>query len=415
MNKQQIVTPGHFNSKPSWFNAINKVWKGSYALGTKIDLSKDRLIQLARKESGLQDFGKDFWDEPLERLLTSINEEAELHPIGRFITEKRMVNLLTVRLRAEYLFKKYPEILAQEIYPITVICGLQRTGTTKLHRLLSADPDNRVLLSWEAINPVPLSDKPSEVEKRKAAARLSQKALQFMAPGFFSIHPVEYEKPEEDILLLDTTFLSTTPEATMHVPSYAQWLEQTDQTLAYQYLGKLLKLLQWQRPAKRWVLKTPHHMEFLGLIKKNFGNVHYVWTHRNIAESLPSFLSMVAHSRSIFSDKVSLNIVAKHWVRKTEYMLSKGVEFRKQYPNEKFTDVLYRDLVVSSIPVLEGLYGGQGAISPDLREKFFANENENTINRFGKHAYKLEDFYLTLDEINHTFQFYNEYVKSLSQ
>ncbi len=65
------------------------------------------------------------------------------------------MNLLAVRLRAEHWFKKFPEILEQEVYPPMVIAGLQRTGTTKLHRLLTADPDNRVLRSWEALNPAP--------------------------------------------------------------------------------------------------------------------------------------------------------------------------------------------------------------------------------------------------------------------
>jgi len=413
MSEKQIVTAQSFNNKPVWFNAINRAWQGSYLLGTKIDLSKDRLIKLARKETGFQSFGEDFWEEPLDRLIASVNEEARLHPIGRFITQKRLVALLSNRLRAEHWYKKHPEILEQDLYPVTVICGLQRTGTTKLHRLLSADPDNRVLLSWEALSPAPLSNDPSEINKRKAAARLSEKALQVMAPGFFSIHPVEFEKPEEDILLLDTTFLSTTAEATMNVPSYANWLEQTDQSYAYQYAGKLLRLLQWQRPGKRWILKTPHHMEFLGLIKNNFGKVHYIWTHRDITESLPSFLSMVAHGRSIFSDDVSAQEVARHWVKKTTYMLSKGVEFRKSNPGEKFTDVFYKDMVASPMNVIDGIYGNNGAITPELRQKFLDTESRNTINRFGKHVYKLEDFNLTADEVNKRAQFYTNFVKTL--
>jgi len=57
----------------------------------------------------------------------------------------------------------------------------------------------------------------------------------------------------------------------MHVPAYAAWLETTDQSAAYVYGAKLLKLLQWQRPGKRWVLKSPHHLEFLGLMEKYYG------------------------------------------------------------------------------------------------------------------------------------------------
>lgn len=413
MHDQRVVTVSSFKDKPVWFSIINSVWKSSYVMGTKVDLDKDHLIRLARKQTGLYFFGNDFWEEPLERLLAAIEHEAQLHPVGRFITQQRMTSLLAIRLRAEEAFRKNPAILEQELYPVQLICGLQRTGTTKLQRLLSADPDNRVLLSWEAINPVPLSDKPNEIEQRKKAARLSEKALRLMAPGFFSIHPVEYEKPEEDILLLDTTFLSTTPEATMFVPSYAAWLEQTDQSPAYAYLVKLLKYLQYQRTGKRWVLKSPHHMEFPDLAKKHFKDVHYIWTHRNITESLPSFLSMVAHSQTIFSDQVTLERVATHWVRKTAYMLSKGIQYRKDNPHEKYTDVMYQQLVRSPEVPLQDIYRFGDPIPDSLLQKFNETEQQNKQYRYGRHTYKLEDFGIRPEVISEVVNIYNTFLNTL--
>jgi hypothetical protein len=407
MNKQVEVTASSFKQKPVWFNLINKTWNSTYFLGTKINLDKDHLIKRARKQTGLHSFGQDFWEEPLDRLLYAIEHEAQLHPVGRFITQQRMTSLLAIRLRAEESFKKHPEILEQELYPVQLICGLQRTGTTKLQRLLSADADNRVLLSWEAINPVPLSDHPSEIEKRKKAARLSEQALKLMAPGFFSIHPVEHEKPEEDILLLDTTFLSTTPEATMFVPSYAVWLEQIDQSPAYAYTVKLLKHLQYQHPAKKWVLKSPHHMEFPDLAKKYFGDVHYIWTHRDIRESLPSFLSMAAHSQSIFSDQVSVERVARHWLRKTAYMLEKGIQFRKNHPEEKYTDVRYDQLISTPMNVLDNIYRFGEPISEELRSKFLETEKGNTQYKYGRHKYNLSDFGVSPDDLNGIITLYN--------
>jgi hypothetical protein len=408
MSKQRIVTATAFNAKPAWFTMINKSWKASYFMGTKVSLDKDQLIKRARKQTGLQSFGHDFWEEPLERLLYAIEHEAQLHAIGRFITKERLTSLLTIRLRAEAGFKKHPEILDQELYPVQLICGLQRTGTTKLQRLLSADSGNRVLYSWEAINPVPLSEGPGDITKRKKAAQLSEKALRLMAPGFFSIHPVEFEKPEEDILLLDTTFLSTTPEATMYVPSYAAWLEQTDQSPAYAYAVKLLKYLQYQRAGKRWVLKSPHHMEFLDLARKHFVDVHYIWTHRDIRESLPSFLSMVAHSRSIFSDHVSLEQVAQHWIRKTAFMLKKGIQFRKDNPGEKYTGIIYQDLIASPLDALDDVYRFIGPISEELKNKFRETEQLNTQYKFGRHQYDLQNFGIPPDSLDEIIQLNNE-------
>ena len=410
---QKVVAPQDFIRMPLWFRFLNRSWKASYPLGTRIKLDKDRLIRSAKKSTGLDDLGKDFWDEPLDRMLQSINEEANLHPVGMFISRERIVNLLANRLRAEYYFKKYPEILDQDVYPVWMIAGLQRTGTTKLQRLLNADPDNRVLASWEAINPAPFIKQKGKEDKRLKKARMAEKALKLMAPGFFAIHPVEYQAPEEDILLLDITFLSTTPEATTHVPSYAAWLEKTDQSYAYEYAAKLMKLLQWQRPAKRWILKSPHHLEFLDIADKTFGELHFLWTHRDPCVSIPSFLSMMSHSRALFSDDVSLEKVAEHWVRKSTTILNKGIEYRKTQPQDRFLDINYDDLVDNAEGILEEIYKGRGGIPEELMQKFIKAEQDNPPQKYGSHSYSLEDFGLSEEDIEKRIVAYRDLLKEL--
>lgn len=400
MKQDKIVKPGDFRKKPFWFRTLNTLWEKSWSLGKNPQLDKDQLILSARHLTGLHDLGKDFWDEPLDRLILSLNKEARLHPLGLFISGKRIVNLLAVRLRSEYWFRKHPEILDLEILSTVIIVGLQRTGTTKLHRLLTADPGNRVLKSWEAINPAPFHRQVNGKDRRVRVAKTSEKALRLMAPGFFAIHPVEHNAPEEDILLLDVTFLSTTPEATTHVPSYAEWLEKTDQSPAYEYGARLLRLLQWQQPGNRWILKSPHHLEFLHLADKYFNAPHFLWTHRNPAECIPSFLSMVSHSRSIFSDRVRLEEVRDHWVRKTSYMLDCGLSYRSARENDsKFTDILYEELVTDPMGQLERIYEQFGGTGESLRQNFRVADRENPYGKYGIHEYTLEDFGLTGKEL----------------
>jgi len=384
---------------------------------------------------------KDFDDDPLERLLRSVNEEARLHPIGRFITRERFISLLSIRLRAEFFFSKYPAILKQELYPAWIIVGLQRTGTTKLQRLLATDPDHRVIPSWEVINPVPLDlryiDKlqmrqsafgsrhstsgiqhpasgiqyPLPSDKRISVAKTSVNSLKLMSPGFFAIHPIEIFQPEEDILLLDISFLSTTPEAMMNVPSYSSWLETTDQSAAYAYMAKLLKLMQWLKPAKRWVLKTPHHLEFPDLIEKHFGEVHFLWPHRSIYESVPSFLSMVNYNQMIFSNDVNSQRIASHWVRKTGYMLQKAIDYRtKDGNNEKFIDILYKDLINDSIGELSKIYKFNGGLTPAQISSFLEHEKENPQRKHGVHHYSLADFGLTEADIDRHTKHYRDFL-----
>jgi len=431
----------NFRQSPAWFRALNFCWKESYFLGTKISLDKDDLIRSARKITGLQNLGADFNDEPLERLLRAANEEANLHPIGRSITRERFTSLLSIRLRAEYYVKKYPQILEQELYPAWIIVGLQRTGTTKLQRLLAEDPDHRVIPSWEVINPVPIDlglydlsacppvrlstrplvhlstcppvhqHYPHPKDKRIAIANTSVKALKFMSPGFFAVHPINAMQPEEDILMLDVSFMSTTPEAMMHVPSYAQWLENTDQSEAYAYAAKLLKFLQWINPAKRWVLKSPHHLEFPGLIEKHFGKVHFLWPHRSLQESVPSFLSMVTYNRMIFSDRVDEQQVADHWVSKIGYMLGKAIEYRQKPGNDtKFTDIYYKRFITDSATELTKIYDLNGGLTPELLERFQNHESEHPHQKHGVHQYSLTDFGLTEADIEAKTSSYRKFI-----
>jgi len=423
-NKQRMnKIPEQFSKQPFWFNAINKTWELAYPLGTRIKLDRDDLIRRARRLTQLQDLGKDFSPEPLDRLLRSIEEEADLHPVGRFITRERFTSLLTIRLRAEEYFRRYPEILEQDLYPASIIVGLQRTGTTKLLRLLAADPEHRVIPSWEVINPVPMTNaydqlselKEKDIKKRISVANTSASALKVMSPDFFAIHPIEVMEPEEDILLLDVSFMSTTPEAMMHVPSYASWLENTDQSPAYSYYVKLLKFLQWSRPAKRWVLKTPHHLEFCDLIKKQFNEVHFIWPHRTIYESVPSFLSMVTYNHMVFSNSTDIGRIARHWVRKTGYMLDKALTFRAAGNNdEKFIDIKYSDLIKDSIHEIEKVYRLNGGIDAALEERFRNHEAEHPHRKYGTHYYSLADFGLNEANIDQYTQHYQDFIKTLN-
>ena len=297
-----------------------------------------------------------------------------------------------------------------------LVIGVQRTGTTKLQRLLASDPDNRALMSWEALNPAPINGDMKDGRHRIKIARTSEKALKVMSPGFFAIHPVEHLAPEEDVLLLDISFMSQTAEAITHVPSYASWLEETDQSLAYEYMVKLLKLLQWQRPGKRWVLKTPHHLEFLDLVDKHFDDVQYIWTHRNVYECIPSFISMISYARVMFSDRVDKHEVAEHWVRKNGYMLDRALKFHEENSHRThFTDVPYRDLVEDSMKVMHRIYADRNeTVSSELEKIFNESGNRNPKGKYGQHIYSLDDFGIDEKYIDKYTAAYQEFQQKLN-
>jgi len=369
-------------------------------------LEATSLIKIAQQKTGLHDFGPDPFQEGLERLLQSINQEASLHRFGKFISKQRLVNVLCNRLRVQELIRKNPEIEAIEIKQPIIITGLQRTGTTRLHRLLSAHPQVRSLSSWEALNPAPLPNDKQNV-KRKNFAKTAEKALKYMSPEFFAIHPVEHESPEEDILINDMTFISTVPEATMFVPTYAQWVENQSHEAAYRYLKKILQVLTWQQPKARWVLKTPQHLEFLAEANMVFPDAKFIHTYRDPLKVLPSFFSMVYQSRKIFSDQVDAHEAAQHWLNKNSYMMQKAQAYWDKQTRSNTMHISYYDMMKHTNDQMEKIYAFCDL--PINEEVWKSLEHINTTNKqnkYGVHSYQLENYGMTKEQIDQAFEIY---------
>lgn len=365
-----------------------------------------QLLTTAQKNTGLTDFGEADYGNRLERLCSSINNEADLHPWGVFISKERLKGVLKNRLRAIQYLNEHPSVYQEIIQPPIIIAGLQRTGTTFLQRLLASDSDNRALLSWEALNPIPLKEK-NEKKKRIQQALWSQRILHYMSPVFFSIHPVEFDSPEEELLLNDMTLLSAIPEATMNVPSFSKWVAAQDHTIAYDWMVTMLKILQWKKTAKTWVLKTPQHLEYMDVIAKRFPHSVVIHTHRNPTECIPSFCSMVYHSRKIFSKSVDPLNVANHWVNKNVYMLKNTIKARQEHPNLNVIDVYYKDLIADPIAVVRAIY--QQINRPwnqRIESEIKQATTRNKKNKYGKHHYNMTDFGLTNSSIENAFSFY---------
>jgi hypothetical protein len=366
----------------------------------------DHVLDKARKKVGLSDFGDDRFREPLEVMIDSINREANLNPVGRMIIEGRIVSVLVNKLVAQDRIKKQPDILDVEIEAPIVIAGLARTGTTMLHRLIAVDPSVRSLASWEAINPAPHTThrSGSGPDPRVSQAAKASKGLKYMSPGFFAIHPAEPDAPEEEVILLEQSFLTTTPESMMDVPTFATWLREQSHRPAYESLKLMMQYLQYQRPGPnkpmRWVLKTPHHLEFLDPLLEVFPDAIIVQTHRDPLRTSPSFFSMITHLQMIFSDDVDPNRVANDCLDKIENMARCSMATRERVDDRGFVDVSYYDLVKDPIREVERIYAAAGKeLSREARAAMEASRRVNKQHKYGKHKYALEDFGMTRDDI----------------
>jgi len=359
----------------------------------------------ARRKARLNDFGDEGFLEPLGVLVDAINREAALNPVGHMIIRGRIVGVLANKLVAQETIKRHPEILDIAVQAPIVVAGLARTGTTMLHRLIAKDPAIRSLASWEAINPAPPSSRRlGRRDPRFAQAAAAAKGLEYMSPGFFAIHPAEPDAPEEEVILLEQAFLTTTPEAMMNVPTYSKWLEEQDHLPAYEALKRMMQYLQWQRPGigknVRWVLKTPHHQEYFDPLLKVFPNATIVHTHRDPLKTSPSLFSMLTHLQMIFSDEVDPNRVARHWLHRIENMARRTMATRQRVHDEGFVDVSYYDLVKDPMPEIARIYDAAGMdLTPDAKATMEASRKVDKQHKYGRHKYSLADFGMTNDDV----------------
>ena len=393
---------------PPPVRAVLGAWKGFERLGVgRVSLAEASLLAAARRSSGLHHFVDESFRTPMRRMLASLEEEAQLHPLGRMAMRQMLVRTLVNRLRLEDLCDRHPEIAELPVAAPVFIVGLQRTGTTLLHRLLTCEPTLRALLSWEALNPAPFPGRHGR-DPRIGQAERMQRGLRYLAPEFFAIHPVEAHAPEEDVLLLDLSFVSPTVDATLRVPSYSAWMRELDQRPAYRTLRRAIQLLLWQRGG-RWLGKTPHHLENLDVLLDVFPDAKIIHTHRDPLRVVASFCSMMAHGRSVFSEPVDLDEVGAQFGAKAVRAVNLAMELRDRVGSDSFLDVAYGDLVADPLKEMRRIYDFIGlSLAAETESAMQRWIGGNPQNKHGVHRYRLEDFGLDRERLGREFEPYRD-------
>ena len=374
-------------------------------------INANEILDQAKSETGLSDLGEPLFFEGLNRLIDSINNEANLNEIGIQAQPIRIQGLLTNRLRFEEDLKKFPEILDQEIIAPIVIVGLPRTGSTMTHRLLASDPNHTAMLWWEGRYPALLpGEKRGDIETRMELGKAEVDAVVAASPEALDIHPWDYKGADEEILLLEHNFLSTVPESFMALPSYSEWIEEQDHTLAYEDLKKFIQYLQWQNPGrekKRWVLKSPHHLGFIDKMISVFPDAKIIQTHRDPIITVPSFCSMCANLFEPLTTNFDKVFIGKHWSNKLTRALNHCMNISEQHP-DNFLDLEFLNMIKDPIDEMKKIYEFIGEPFGEKTEVAREAWREENKHEMGAHKYSLEEYDLTESQINDNFAKYQQ-------
>jgi hypothetical protein len=359
-------------------------------------LSAAELIQLARRRTGLADFGEPCFEAPLEVLVRSYEEEADLSPFGRMAarwdTVRFLINLLLLR-DAE---KRHPAILEQTIAAPLFITGLPRSGTTFLHRLLCEDAANRAVLCWETIFPLPAAgrwagspaDRAAQVDRQLAGfARL---ALELP-----KLHPLTAHSPQECTEITAHVFRSLRFDTTHHVPSYRRWLDDEGHLAAYRFHKRFLQHLQFRKGPGQWVLKCPDHLFALDALREVYPDARIVFTHRDPLEVLQSVARLTEVLRRPFTRRVDRaeigRQVADRWARGAA-ILVEAAEATGDAPARSW-HVDFRRFTEDPVEAVAALYRHVGlAFDAPLAARLRRVVDQQPNGGYGRNEYRLDDY-----------------------
>lgn len=373
---------------------------------------RETLLDAARQRTGLSDFGDLWFIEPMDKFIESANAEGGFTADGFAAQTEVIVKGLASRLRMIEDIRLHPEILDEKVEVAGIILGLPRTGSTIFHRLLASAPGMTAIRWYECQNyaPFPGEERGNPVERRAYAQAMIDGWLQ-LSPELASIHPLDPEAPDEEILILGQMFVSTMVEGMSFVPAYTRWLDTYDQSRGHEDLKTVLKYLQWQDTGRRgakWILKSPSNLPYTEVAANAFPDAVLIMTHRDPLEVVPSYVSMEAalyKLSSVHSDRE----VGEFWFPRLAGWMDRFMEARKRIGEERFIDIDYRAVarepLVQAQRVLERIgIPMDDKIEAALAEFIAGNKREQRP----MHDYSLERFGLNEAEVRDAFAAYRE-------
>ncbi len=371
------------------FNRVGAALGRSRPAGPRLD--PDRLQGLARRYTGLDDFGDPGFARGLEVLLEALEEEGRLSSLGRCIAFFNLLNLLAVRLRMVDASGQRAEPGA--IRRPLVITGLPRTGTTILHELIACDPAFRAPLTWEVMRPVPRPQPVQGADTRIPLVARLLGLLELIAPGFRTIHAIGARLPQECVYLLSSHFHSEQFAYMFNVPTYRRWLLAQDMSGAYAWHRNFLCHLQAGWPPARWVLKTPAHLASLDALLACYPDADVVWMHRRPLDALASFASLTSTLRSGFSDHVDRVAAGRHEEEHFAAVLERAMAQRAALPAERFVDVSFDAVCADPIAVVGAIYAHFDiAFTDDARMGMEQYLRQRPRDLYGVHRYSAGEF-----------------------
>ena len=321
--------------------------------------------------------------------------------------------------------QQYTEIEQEKVSCPVFIVGINRTGTTYLHRLLARDPRFWALRGYEYTAPslskheyATIAFTPDDPRRAWVEEMIESSNVNELFKG---VHDFNVDEPAEDFPLLSMAFGSWTATVRFHVPEFGGWLDATGVRQAYAHHRRTMQNISWQhrqrhpRRPGQWLFKMPFHLMELETLFRTYPDALFIQTHRSPTRFMGSWYSFVERARSLVYEPQPRERLGAEQLAFMSGMMDRGVRFRENHPEleHRWVDVNYVDLVEDPMAIVHQIYERfnwplkQGALN--AMDDWLFRQAER---RRGKprHRYELGDYGLTSEEVNAAFAGYRDFL-----
>ncbi|MDG5747022.1 sulfotransferase [Qipengyuania sp. XHP0207] len=246
----------------------------------------------------------------LERLCQALREEAALNPMGHAMAYGQLIAAIRKRHALGRFWNDNPDIATRPIAAPILVVGQMRSGTTRVQRLLAADPRHAGTRFCNSHHPVPPA-----VDLRPLRARAALALARRINPWLDTMHPFGATRTDEEIGWLAASLSPATFEAQWRIPSFVGFSRGRDAGPIYREFVRILHtdahtMGDADRPR---VLKCPQFAEDIETIAPLLPGAKLVRCRRPSADILSSSVSMTASQMAFQTDRHDLDWLTQTW------------------------------------------------------------------------------------------------------
>lgn len=315
---------------------------------------------------------------------------------------------LVNRLRYEADVARYPEILEEDVSDPIVVLGLPRSGTTKLQRFLSADPNLQATPAWAMWNPAPFpGEQRGESHLRVDWAARMMSHVTNTGESYQKMHEFAAREADESSFIPLANFDYVMQYTTAPDQVFLDWVRSVNRVSPLTFMKRMLQYLQWQNGGRKgpYLLKNPGHTGEMAEMAEVFPNATFVISRRDLASTMGSSFRMM---NEILVNTFDEPIPTRYSRETVDYWSYELNRYRMQKAalgdSVRLVEADYRTCVADGISVARDVYAMAGL--PWTAEGEAAMRQwdvDNPRHKLGSYDYKLEDWGWTVETIEAAF------------